>query len=49
MVLNIAAGVKARIARGLAVRPEIRFYNTTMGSGYNFGSLRLSLGIGYYW
>ncbi len=49
MVLNIAAGVKARLVRGLAVRPEVRFYNTTMGSGYNFGSIRLSLGIGYYW
>jgi|GEM_PF-6266516 len=49
MVMNIGAGVKARIVRGLAVRPEVRFYNTTMGSGYNFGSIRLSLGIGYYW
>jgi len=49
MLLNIGAGVKARLVRGLAIRPEIRFYNTTIGSGYNFGSIRLSVGLGYYW
>lgn len=49
MLLNIGAGVKARLVRGLAVRPEIRFYDTTMGSGYNFASIRLSVGLGYYW
>lgn len=49
MLLNIGAGVKARVFRNLAVRPEVRFYNTTMGSGYNFGSIRLSVGFGYYW
>jgi len=49
MLLNIGAGVKARLVRGLAIRPEVRFYNTTMGSGYNFGSIRLAVGLGYYW
>ncbi len=49
MLLNIGAGVKARLIRGLAIRPEIRFYDTTIGSGYNFGSIRLSVGVGYYW
>jgi len=49
MLLSICAGVKARVFRGFAVRPEFRVYDTTMGSGYNFSSVRLSVGFGYYW
>lgn len=49
MLLNVGAGMKVRVARGLAVRPEIRLYDTTIGTGYNFSSVRLSVGVGYYW
>ena len=49
MLLNIGAGVKARLVRGLAIRPEIRLYDTTIGTGYNWSSVRLSVGVGYYW
>ncbi len=49
MLLNIGAGIKARLVRGLAIRPEIRFYDTTAGTGYNWSSIRLSVGLGYYW
>jgi len=49
MLLNIGAGIKARLVRGLAIRPEVRFYDTTIGSGYNWASIRFSVGVGYYW
>ncbi len=49
MLLNIGAGIKARLGRGFAVRPEIRFHDTTIGTGYNWASIRLSVGLGYYW
>ncbi len=49
MLLNIGGGIKARLVRGLAIRPEIRLYDTTIGKGYNWASIRLSVGLGYYW
>ena len=42
------AGIKVRIASGLALRPEIRFYDTTIGTGYNWSHLRLSIGVGWH-
>jgi len=48
MAVNFGAGLKARIISGLAVRPEIRFYDTTIGTGYNWSHLRLSVGLGYH-
>jgi hypothetical protein len=42
------AGIKVRIASGLALRPEIRFYDTTIGTGYNWSHMRLSIGVGWH-
>ena len=46
LAINFGAGFKARIWSGLALRPEIRFYDTTIGTGYNWSHVRLSIGIG---
>jgi len=48
MAINFGAGVKARIVSGLAIRPEIRFYDTTIGTGYNWTHMRLSIGVAWH-
>ena len=48
MAVNFGAGIKVRIASGLALRPEIRFYDTTIGTGYNWSHMRLSVGAGWH-
>jgi hypothetical protein len=48
MALNLGVGVKARITSRLSVRPELRMFDTTIGKGYNWTSLRLSLALGYH-
>ena len=48
-LLSVGAGVKAKLIEGLTLRPEVRFHDTTIGSGYNFAGLQVSLGLGYSW
>jgi hypothetical protein len=49
MSLNLGLGVKAKIASHLSIRPEVRIFDTTIGSGYNWSSLQLSCGVSYHW
>ena len=42
-------GMKMRLAPHLYLRPELRFDTTTVGSGWNFATVRFSAGCGYYW
>ncbi len=46
--LNLGCGIKIAINRRLSVRPEISFLNTTPGSGWNFGWVRLQMGLGLH-
>lgn len=48
LAVGLGAGVKASIGRGFAIRPEVRFLDTTPGRGWNFGSIRFSIGVGYH-
>ena len=48
IAINLGAGVKYRIISGLALRPEFRMFDTTMGKGYNWTYLRLSIALGYH-
>jgi len=49
MAINLGVGLKAAIRPNLSIRPELTLIDTTPGSGYNWGSLRVSLGVGYHW
>jgi hypothetical protein len=49
MAINLGVGLKAAIRSNLSIRPELTLIDTTPGSGYNWGSLRLSIGVGYHW
>ena len=49
MAINLGVGIKAAITKNLSIRPELTVIDTTPGSGYNWGVLRVSLGIGYHW
>lgn len=49
MAITFGAGIKAAVNPKLSLRPEISLIDTTPGSGYNWGSFRVSLGVGYHW
>ena len=49
MAINLGVGTKAAITDNLSIRPELNLIDTTPGSGYNWGYLSLSLGVGYHW
>jgi len=48
MAINFGAGIKARIALRLSVRPELRLIDTTIGKGYNWSYIRFSVALGYH-
>jgi hypothetical protein len=48
MTINLGVGVKARVTQHLSIRPEFRMFDTTIGKGYNWLSVRLSIGLGYH-
>ncbi len=45
---NLGAGVKWRLVRGLALRPEFRMFDTTPGAGYNWTAVRFWCGLAYH-
>ncbi len=49
MAINLGVGLKAAIRNNFSIRPELTLIDTTPGSGYNWASLRLSIGVGYHW
>jgi hypothetical protein len=49
MAINFGLGLKAVLTKNLSIRPEFTVTDTTPGSGYNWGVLRVSLGVGYHW
>ncbi len=49
MAINLGVGLKAVIRNNFSIRPELTLIDTTPGSGYNWASLRLSIGVGYHW
>jgi opacity protein-like surface antigen len=48
MATNFGAGVKTRITSRLSLRPEVRIFDTTIGKGYNWSHIRISIGLGYH-
>ena len=48
MATNFGAGVKTRITSRISLRPELRVFDTTIGKGYNWSHVRLSIGLGYH-
>ena len=48
MAICLGAGVKARITPNLALRPEFRLFDTTIGTGYNWLYLRFSVALAYH-
>jgi len=46
---GLGLGLKLRLVQHLYVRPELRFDTTTTGRGWNFATVRLAMGCGYYW
>jgi opacity protein-like surface antigen len=49
MAINLGVGLKAALTPNLSIRPELQILDTTPGSGYNWRSVRLSIGVGYHW
>ncbi len=44
--ITFGVGVKASLFRHVSIRPELLFVDTTPGSGWNWGWVRLQLGVG---
>ncbi len=46
--VTLGAGLKIAVQRHLSVRPELLFVDTTGGSGWNWGWVRLQIGLGLH-
>ena len=46
---GVGVGLKIRLVQHVYLRPELRFDTTTVGSGWNFETVRLAMACGYYW
>ena len=44
--VTLGAGLKIALHNHLSIRPELLFVNTTPGSGWNWGWVRLQIGLG---
>ena len=46
--VTLGAGLKIAVQRHLSVQPELLFVDTTGGSGWNWGWVRLQIGLGLH-
>jgi hypothetical protein len=49
MAVSLGFGLKIRLKSKFSIRPELQLIDTTPGSGYNWGLIRVSIGMGYHW